>query len=53
MADNTFISSELFTESLNKNKAPTTGAKVVPRELKACDRFNLLEAPSSDPNKAT
>ena len=46
MVDNALISSEVFTESLSKNKAPTTGAIVVPKELKACDKFNLLEAPS-------
>ena len=29
------------------------GAIAVPKELKACDKFNLLEAPSSEPKTAT
>ncbi len=29
------------------------GAMVVPKELNACDKFNLLDAPSSLPKSAT
>ncbi len=39
--------------SLKINKAPIAGAIAVPRELKACDKFNLLEALSSVPKTAT
>jgi hypothetical protein len=39
--------------SLNKKEAPIIGAIVVPKELKAWDKFNLLEAPTSDPQTAT
>ncbi len=47
------ICSLLFIESLNKNMAPTAGAIAVPKELKAWDKFNRLEAVSSDPRTAT
>ena len=39
--------------SLSKNDALIIGAIAVPRELNACDRFNLLEAPVSLPSTAT
>ncbi|MND05992.1 hypothetical protein D3C83_271030 [compost metagenome] len=43
----------LFTATPRMSIEPKTGAIVVPSELKACERINLLEAVSGLPSMAT
>ena len=42
-----------FTFPLKIKAAPIMGAMAVPSELNACDKFNRLEAPISEPKAAT